>query len=579
MRFYSPEQVVGSVHILQYNNDTDAAELNFDRYTSAGVDLTTLHAGIITDNGGTVDRIIQFADTDTITVTPNPANDKKIIVTWKIGLNTTVQTGQVSFIITFVDDDNNLVWQDGPYIIQIDPTAPTEQIVAQYPSLLMQYEAAMRKLYADAQEAVEQATAEAGEAKAQADRAKTEADRAETASEAASTAKTAVKTMQQAVATDKSVVEAAQKDVETRQTEIGTAHEDIKTKTTAVLQAAEQVRIDRQAVNQEVTAFEGTVTSAVETIDAKETNVLKSISDAESVAGNAIKEATSEAGTAIRNVTSDAVELIAKQSQDITDTVNKAKTDITGMVSNAQAAESAAAQSAAQAAQSAQEAQAAVDSIGDVTASILTTTMTGTGGVTLDYTADHPLKSLQISGVDAEQINVWLCGKNLFDKSRAKNGYYVDANGNEVAGANWCVATIPMPPNRSIAITASYQGGAPRYCFFDPGGALLLATQNKVLTTPDGTAYAKLSISAAELNTFAIELAGKQSEYIPYTGVEIVVNPQDIDASGMRCYRGTTNIMAYTTDWQQPTVTAEAIQDLNLVIREIKQAIVAGGAI
>ena len=440
----------------------------------------------------------------------------------------------------------------------------------EYASFLAQWEDRMNKTNKQALQSVESA-------KTQADRAENEADRAERAREDVTAAKTEVAAMREAVVADKAAVEAAQKDVAGRQAEISTAHEDIKLKTTAVLQAAEQVSNDKQAVDRAVAAFDETAANAVETIDDKAAAARQDVDDAASNATGTINSAAAAAETRINKAASDSAESIARQAQAVESAVSAAKTDITGMVSNAQAAESAAAQSAAQAAQSAQEAQAAADSVGDV--SVLKTAMTGTGGVTLEYTADRPLKSLTISGVDVGNVNVWLCGKNIFDKSRAKNGYYVDANGNEVAGANWCVATIPLPPNRSVAITASYQGGAPRYCFFDSGGTLLLATQSKTLTTPDGTAYAKISISKNELDTFLVEFSSAQTEYTPYTGVEVVVDPQDIDTSKMRCYRGTTNIMAYTTDWQQLTVTAEAIQDLNLVIQEIKQAIIAGGAI
>lgn len=421
-------------HIMQYNAETDLAEITAPRYSSAGVDLSTLAVGITTDLKGEdhPDRILQTVGDDRIVV---EAQDDSLLVKWRIGLNTTINPGCIRFMADFKDGAGAVVWRSREYYLQIDPALTAESLVVQYPSMFDQYEIAMRKLYADTQTAIEQAEAEAQGAKEQANRAKTEADRAETASEAASAAKTAVKTMQETVAADKSAVEAAQKDVEKRQTEIDTAYEDVKTKTTAVLSAAEQVESDKKAVEQAATAFDETVTSAVQTIDSKEADTLKSISDTGLIATNAIKEATAEAGTAINNATSTAIQLITVQSQDITDTVNNAKTDITGMVSSAQASESAAAQSAQEAAQSAQEAQEAADSIsGAISPALLTGTAAGTGAVVIANTADYPLQSLAITGAtqqdstpepgspvypvslgDGGTLGVKACARNLLD--------------------------------------------------------------------------------------------------------------------------------------------------------------------
>lgn len=415
--------------IMQYNAETDLAEISAPRYSDTGVDLSTLAVGITTDLKGEdyPDRILQTVGSDRITVT---AQDNSLLIKWKIGLNTTINPGCVRFMVDFKDSAGAVVWRSREYYLQIDPALTAESLVVQYPSMFDQYETAMRKMSEDAQAAITQAGEKAKEAETHAEQAKANADRAETASEAALTAKTEAEAMREAVAADKTTVEAAQKDVETRQAEIKTAHEDVKTKTTAVLQAAEKVESNKQAVDQAVTEFGETVTNAVKTIDEKAAAAKQDVDDAASSATGAINSAATNA-----------TKLITEQTQETVNIIATAKTDINVMVSNAQASESAAAQSAAEAAQSAHEAQAAVDGIGDaISPALLAGTATGAGVVTLANTADYPLQALTIKGAtlqdgtpepgspiypasvgDGGTISIKVCARNLIDWEGATN--------------------------------------------------------------------------------------------------------------------------------------------------------------
>ena len=437
--------------ILQYNAETDLAEIEAPRYSETGVDLSALAVGITTNLRGqdNPDRILQIAGDSRITV---EALGDSLLVRWRIGLNTTINPGCVQFMVDFRDEKDAVVWHSREYYLQIDPALTAESLVAQYPSMFIQYEAAMRKLYADAQEAVEQATAEAEEAKGQADRANNEADRAEGAREDVTTAKAEVEAVREAVATDKAAVEAAQKEVETRQAEISVAHEDVKTKTAAVLRAAEQVGSDKQAVEQAATAFDGTVVNATKAIDDKAAAARRDLDGAVSSATGEINSAVAAAEARINKTAADCAESMAQQAQDVADSVDaaktdvaatasSAKTDIAAMVSTAQGAATSAAQSAAQAAQSAQEAQAAADSIGDaIIPALLTTKAAGTGAVTMGNTADYPLQALVITGEtqrdgapepanpvypvslgNSGTIGVKVCGPNRIDWEGATN--------------------------------------------------------------------------------------------------------------------------------------------------------------
>lgn len=428
------------IRILQYDNNTDMIEICVNRYTDAGVDLSALTAGIITSINGTIDKILQIKGDNKLTT---EFDDSSLVVKWIVGINTTVETGEVLFFLTF-NDGKEKVWQDGPYSLRVSPSIDQNEIVVEYASFLTQWEDRMNQTNEQALESVKSATT-------QANRAKAEADRAETARGDVSSAKTEIKDMQETVAADKSAVEAAQKDVEKRQTEIDTAHEDVKTKTTAVLSAAERVESDKQAIEQAVTAFDETVTSAAQTIDNKEADALKSISDTGLIVTNAIKEATAESGTEINNATSTAIQLIAQQSQDITDTVNDAKTDITGMVSSAQEAATSAEQSAEEAKNYRDEAQEASKS------AIITD-----GQITIEKLSR----------------DIAPATSNLYDKTFAEDGKLMGNNPNNPVLQNYAAAIssgiVPIHGTGSYVIS---QGDTKigTICFFDADQKALYA--------------------------------------------------------------------------------------------------------
>lgn len=167
---------------------------------------------------------------------------------------------------------------------------------------------------------------------------------------------------------------------------------------------------------------------------------------------------------------------------------------------------------------------------------------TGEGVVTINGAADYPLQSLVITGEtrrdgtpepnnpvipvspgDGGAIGVKVCGKNLVDKTDVKTNCYVNASGEEARDQSWCVATIPVFEGASIAITATTQGAAPRYCFYDDAGLLLLATQSKVINIPQSARYAKLSIRTTELDGFMAEYGSTQTVYEPYRGQTVTI--------------------------------------------------------
>lgn len=137
-----------------------------------------------------------------------------------------------------------------------------------------------------------------------------------------------------------------------------------------------------------------------------------------------------------------------------------------------------------------------------------------TGRIEAIGTVNTKMEYFAVEGTSWQEVTE--ASKNLFDKTAVKIGCYVDATGAEIASTSWNIAIIPLQPGKSITITVNYQGAAPRYCFYDPSGGLLLATQNTVVVVPDGTSYAKISVHTNDLNIFMLEYGEIQTEYEPY---------------------------------------------------------------
>lgn len=137
-----------------------------------------------------------------------------------------------------------------------------------------------------------------------------------------------------------------------------------------------------------------------------------------------------------------------------------------------------------------------------------------TGRIEAIGTVNTKMEYFAVEGTSWQEVTE--ASKNLFDKTAVKTGCYVDATGAEIASTPWNIAIIPLQPGKSIAITVDYQGAAPKYCFYNPSGELLLSTQDTVVPVPNGTSYAKISVHTNDLDTFMLEYGEKQTDYEPY---------------------------------------------------------------
>lgn len=369
---------------------------------------------------------------------------------------------------------------------------------------------------------------------------------AEAAAERAESAQTAAKESQNDVAERQRTIVAAQNDIITRQNdvvekqkdvvriqgEVKAAQQDVAAKSSAAQQAAEQISADKAHIDRVVDNFDTISKAAINDIG-------NTTEEAKQLILRTAVDETAKIQTMTSRWTSDTNAQIDRLNADII-TVRQ---EFASSVSAAQGAAAEAAQHERTAQGYRDEAQAAADSIGGaISPALLTTTAAGTGTVTMGSTADYPLQSLAITGEtqqdgtpepdnpvypvspgDGGVISVKVCGKNLVDKTDVKTNCYVNASGEEARDQSWCVATIPVFGEASIAITATTQGAAPRYCFYDDARLLLLATQSKVINIPQSARYAKLSIRTTELDGFMAEYGSTQTVYEPYKGQTVTI--------------------------------------------------------
>lgn len=145
-------------------------------------------------------------------------------------------------------------------------------------------------------------------------------------------------------------------------------------------------------------------------------------------------------------------------------------------------------------------------------------------------TPTSPIPVNVVSGDN--EINV--CGKNLFDKDNATNGYFTANTGVLTSGdANWKYQYIKVSPNTTYTIsgitTMQYTIGASQFDKNKSFVAIAKAYINGSFTTNANTEYVGVSVRAAETNAFQLEKGSSATNFEPYQG-----NTYNIDLpSGM----------------------------------------------
>ena len=109
-------------------------------------------------------------------------------------------------------------------------------------------------------------------------------------------------------------------------------------------------------------------------------------------------------------------------------------------------------------------------------------------------------------------------GKNMFDKSTVKNGYYIDASGNLKTNSTLSLSRyIKVNPNTSYYIQNTNTGGASNVWFDKEFNAIEEAAKSGVTNSPSNAAYIRLSISTAVIDNAMFFEGNAATTYEPFT--------------------------------------------------------------
>ena len=122
---------------------------------------------------------------------------------------------------------------------------------------------------------------------------------------------------------------------------------------------------------------------------------------------------------------------------------------------------------------------------------------------------------LEMQIADKKSVSL---GKNLFNKSTVKNGYYIDASGNLKTDSTLSLSHyIKVNPNTSYYIQNTNTGGASNVWFDKEFNAIKEAAKSGVTTSPSNAAYIRLSISTAVIDDAMFFEGSTTTSYEPYT--------------------------------------------------------------
>lgn len=130
-----------------------------------------------------------------------------------------------------------------------------------------------------------------------------------------------------------------------------------------------------------------------------------------------------------------------------------------------------------------------------------------------------PTNIRPISGRSSVEIKG--CGKNLFDKTTATNGY-LDANGDFVSVSTSKVSDyIMVIPNQTYYFGAWYSTTVGRYSAYYDENKNILRTfrptiSGEAITIPSGVKYVRVTMRNEFVDAYQLELGSSATEYEPY---------------------------------------------------------------
>lgn len=146
---------------------------------------------------------------------------------------------------------------------------------------------------------------------------------------------------------------------------------------------------------------------------------------------------------------------------------------------------------------------------------------------------------LAMRGVAMEKVNFIQVGKNLFSRTAATTGAFVDHTGGSGSNANLCVsAFIPIVAGQQYTARSSGSSfyGIRFACFYDieknviAGGINTSDTLTTSFTAPANAAYVRITINWGSLATFQLEVGANVTAYEPYKATLVGSNGEQIVA-------------------------------------------------
>lgn len=122
----------------------------------------------------------------------------------------------------------------------------------------------------------------------------------------------------------------------------------------------------------------------------------------------------------------------------------------------------------------------------------------------------------KLTAIDDNKKHVKV-GKNLFDKSTAIQGYWINSNGTIITSDQFYLsAYIEVEPNTQYYVSSTSVGGA-YHVFYDKEMNVVGSMRDGTITTPNNAKYIRLSVGVEGIDTAQMELGSSKTSYEPYT--------------------------------------------------------------
>lgn len=130
--------------------------------------------------------------------------------------------------------------------------------------------------------------------------------------------------------------------------------------------------------------------------------------------------------------------------------------------------------------------------------------------------------------------NIWLTGKNLFDKTNiSENNRYIKSDGSLVSNSSWVVSSYIHVKAGETYTLSNYQNSntsAPGVRYYGNDGGIVGfsygSTRTKTFTVPDGALTMRISVMASLIDSCQLELGSTATTHEDYQGTTTSISWQ-----------------------------------------------------